>query len=61
LDGQGVLAFPGFAVVEDLVGIRLADVDDDEAIEVPIEDLGRSEDSRQADRRVGITVLPSAL
>ena len=40
--GKGVLPFPRFAVVEDLVGIRLAHVDDGEAIEVPIEDLGRS-------------------
>jgi hypothetical protein len=40
--GQGVLPFPRFAMVEDLVGIRLAHVDDGEAIEVPIEDLGRS-------------------
>ena len=40
--GQGVLPFPRFAMVEDLVGIGLAHVDDGEAIEVPIEDLGRS-------------------
>ena len=50
--GQGVLPFPRFAMVEDLVGIRLAHVDDGQAIEVPVEDLGRSEGSWLADRRV---------
>jgi hypothetical protein len=50
--GQSVLAFPRFTMVEDLVGIRLAHVDDGEAIEMPVEDLGRSEDSGPTDRRV---------
>jgi hypothetical protein len=51
--GQGVLPFPRFAMDEDLVGIRLAHVDDGQAIEVPVEDLGRSDGAGLADRRVG--------
>ena len=33
---QGVLPFPGFDVIEDLLGFGLADVDDGQPAEVPI-------------------------
>ena len=51
--GEGVLPFPRFAMIEDLLGIGLAHVDDDEAIEVPIQDLERSQDAGQAGRFLG--------
>ena len=50
--GEGILPFPRFAMVEDLLGIGLAHVDDGEAIEVPIQDLEGSQDAGQADRLV---------
>jgi hypothetical protein len=42
---EGVLALPRFPIGEDLVGIGLAHVDDREAVEVDVEDLGGSQDS----------------
>ena len=59
--GEGVLPFPRFAMVEDLLGIGLAHVDDGEAIEVQIEDLGRSQDAGQADRTPGEASLAAAV
>ena len=50
--GEGVLPFPRFAMVENLLGIGLAHVDDGEAIEVEIEDLGGSQDAGLAGRLV---------
>ena len=44
--GEGILPLPRFAMVEHLLGIGLAHVDDGEAIEVKIEDLRRSQDAR---------------
>ena len=43
--GEGILPFPRFAMVEDLLGIGLAHVNDGDAIEVEIEDLRRSQDA----------------
>ena len=40
--GEGILPFPRLAMVEDLLGVGLAHVNDGEAIEVKIEDLRRS-------------------
>ena len=48
--GEGVLPFPRFAMVEDLLGIGLPHVNDGEAVEVEIEDLGRSQDAGAADK-----------
>jgi hypothetical protein len=41
--GEGILPLARFAMIEDLLRIGLADVDDGEAIEVKIKDLGRSQ------------------
>ena len=40
--GEGVLPLPRLPMVEHLLGIGLADVDDGEAVEVEVEDLGGS-------------------
>ena len=48
--GEGILPFPRFAMVEDLLGIGLTHVDDGEAIEMPIVDLEGSQDAGQDDR-----------
>ncbi len=50
--GEGILPFPRFPMVEDLLGIGLAYVNDSEEIEMTIEDLERSQDAGQADRLV---------
>ena len=50
--GEGILPLPRFAMVEHLLGVGLADVDDGEAVEVEVEDLGRSQDAGLADRPV---------
>jgi hypothetical protein len=41
--GEGILALPRLAMIEDLLRVGLADVDDGESIELKIEDLGRSQ------------------
>ena len=46
--GEGILPFPRFPMVENLLGIGLAHVNDGETIEVKIEDLRRSQDARPA-------------
>ena len=51
--GEGILPFPRFAMVEDLLGIGLAHVNDGETIEVPIQDLEGSQDAGQVGRLVG--------
>jgi hypothetical protein len=40
--GEGVLAVGGLAVLGDLLGGGLADVDDGQAVQVPELDLGRA-------------------
>jgi len=40
--GEGILPFPRFPMVEDLLRVRLAHVNDGETLEVPLEDLRRS-------------------
>ena len=46
--GEGILPLPRFPMVEDLLWIGLAHVNDGEAIEVKIEDLRRSQDAGPA-------------
>ena len=46
--GEGILPLPRLAMIEDLLWLGLADVDDGEAIEMKIEDLGRSQDAGPA-------------
>ena len=50
--GEGVLPFPRFPMVEDLLGIGLAHVNDSEAVEVEIQDLRGSQDPGRPDRLV---------
>src|SRR5262249_54126201 len=40
--GQGVLPFPRFAVIEDLVRGGLANINERQSVQVPVLDLGRS-------------------
>ena len=49
--GEGVLPLPRFAMVEHLLGVGLAHVNDGDAIEVKVEDLRRSQDARAAGKR----------
>ena len=42
--GEGVLPFPRFAVVEHLLGVGLAHVNDRKAVEMEVEDLRGSQD-----------------
>ena len=55
--GEGVLPFPRLAMVEHLLGVGLSHVNDGEAVEVEIEDLGGSQDTglpgRLFERRPG--------
>ena len=48
--GEGILPFPRFPVIEDLLRVGLADVDDGESVEVRLEDLGRSQAPGQPGR-----------
>jgi hypothetical protein len=49
--GQSILAFPRFPIVEDLLGVGLPNVNDDDAVEVKVQDLGRSKNARSAEAR----------
>ena len=44
--GEGILPFPRLAMIEDLLWVGLAHVNDGEPIEMKIEDLGRSQGAR---------------
>jgi hypothetical protein len=46
--GEGILPLPRFSVIENLLGVRLAHINDREAVEVEIENLVRSQDARSA-------------
>ena len=48
--GEGILPFSRFAMVEDLLGIGLTHVNNDDKIEMPIQDLEGSQDAGQVDR-----------
>ena len=50
--GEGILPLPRLAMVENLLGIGLAHVNDSDAVEVEIEDLEGSQDAGLADRLV---------
>jgi hypothetical protein len=42
--GEGILPLPRFPMVEDLLGVGLAHVNDGETVEVGVENLRRSQD-----------------
>ena len=43
--GEGVLPLPRLTIVENLLGVGLSHVNDGKAVEVEVEDLGRSQDT----------------